>query len=271
MRQHLERINGVEVYFDSYINNHIENKPVLVFVHGFLSSSFSFRKLIPFLLNHFSLILVDVPPFGKSEKATSFTYSYENIANILLLLIRKMNIKKAVLVGHSMGGQIALIAARKSPHLVKKVILLCSSGYLPRTKGTLRLVTYLPFASFWIKNKLKKQGVRHNLDLCVSNKQIIDEEMVIGYEQPFSDDRIYRCLKKLAREREGDLSTHQLKKIQQPILILWGEEDKVVPLRIGRRLHNDLEKSKLVIFHKTGHLLPEEAPEKVAKEMLDFI
>lgn len=120
-------VDGVNVYYEHYQN---PGRQTLVCVHGFLSSAFSFRKVIPLLRDKYDIIALDLPPFGQSEKSRTFIYTYQNLAKLVIGILEHLQVKQAVLVGHSMGGQISLSAALQKPELFSKVVLLCSSGYL---------------------------------------------------------------------------------------------------------------------------------------------
>lgn len=263
------KVKGVDVHYEYYSTE--ANKPAVVLIHGFLSSTFSYRRLIPFLKDDYTVLAVDLPPFGKSEKSSSFVYSYSNLASVVVELINKLSLKEVVLVGHSMGGQICLNIVRQQPGLVRKVVLLCSSGYLNRSPKPLIYSTYLPYFSLVVKRWLAKQGIMKNLMNVVNDHALIDDEMVDGYMEPFLDNQIFRALARLIRHREGDLLPEQLQEIEVPILLLWGEDDRVVPLSIGKRLQADLRNSELMAISNTGHLLPEERPEYVYDKMRNFI
>lgn len=264
----LAKIDNINIYYERY---NTETEETIVLLHGFLSSSFCYRKLIPLLQKKYHIVAIDLPPFGKSDKTTSFSYSYQNLATIVLKLLKQLQIDHPVLVGHSMGGQIALFAAKQAPQQIKKLILLGSSGYLPRLKKPLALLTYLPFSTIYLRSRLQKQGVHHNLKVCVSDPSVIDEEMIRGYETPFDDLLIFPSIKKLARDREGDLQADELKQIKTPTLLIWGAQDKVVPLEKGQQLHNDLAHSTLTVYKDAGHLIPEEKPEQVTRDIIQFM
>lgn len=266
---HFESINGVSIYYE--LHGYSPKKPALVLVHGFLSSSFSFRRLIPLLAEDFSIITMDLPPFGQSEKSLTFVYSYKNLANIIIALIEKIGVSKVTLVGHSMGGQISLNVAKLKPDLVEKIILLCSSGYLSRAHYSLIFSSHIPYFYLWVKTWLGRKGVSGNLQNVVYDLNMIDEEMIEGYTKPFGDDRIFMALTRMIRDREGDLSSQDLRSIETPSLLIWGEEDRVVPLKIGKRLQTDIRNSTLVSFQRTGHLVPEEKPEAIQNHMLQFL
>jgi pimeloyl-ACP methyl ester carboxylesterase len=262
-------IHGVNIHYELY--NQRSNQPFIVLIHGFLSSTFSYRRLIPYLMNDFSVLALDLPPFGKSEKSIRFQYTYKNLATLVIELLARLQIRSCILVGHSMGGQISLNIAKQRPDLVQQIILLCSSGYLKRAQMPLLLSTYIPYFHLYVKRWLERQGVEKNLLNVIYDHSLIDEEMCKGYEQPFYDEQIFKALARLIRHREGDLSSEELKKIETPSLLVWGEEDKVVPIHIGKRLHQDLPNSQFISFPKTGHLLPEEKPSHVYEQILRFI
>ncbi|WP_028401383.1 alpha/beta fold hydrolase [Ectobacillus panaciterrae] len=261
---------NITVHYELYNYEPPKQKPTYVLIHGFLSSTFSYRRLIPLLAQHGTVIALDLPPFGKSEKATHFTYSYRNLANIVIGLIEHLALPKVILIGHSMGGQISLYVSKLRPDLIHKTILLCSSGYLSRANLPLLYSSYLPFFHLYVKNWLVRKGVLHNLLNVVHDQALIDEEMMQGYAAPFDDDRIFQALTRMIRDREGDLQPFELQQIKTPSLLIWGEEDRVVPIDIGHRLHKDLENSHFISYEKTGHLLPEEKPMHVYENIMEF-
>lgn len=266
----LININGIDLYYEHFQN--AKAKKTLIFLHGFLSSSFCFRKIIPLLGCDYEIFSVDLPPFGKSGKSMDFTYSYNNIAKTLLAFLDTKSIKNPTLIGHSMGGQICLHMAKLSPEKFDKLILLASSGYLRRARKLPIALSYFPYFHLFVKLQLARSGVEANLRQVVHDPSLITAEMVGGYAEPFLEsDEIFRGLVKLLRDREGDLTSEYLKTIQHPCLLLWGRHDKIVPLTTGIRLHKDLPCSTLEIIEGAGHLLPEEKPEETAQRIKAFI
>jgi pimeloyl-ACP methyl ester carboxylesterase len=258
-----------KVYYEYY--NHPTAVKTVVLLHGFLSSTFSFRRLIPLLCEHFNVITVDLPPFGKSGKATYYSYSHQNLAQTVVQLLKSLGKRQVILIGHSMGGQIALNVCYKSPELVQQAVLLCSSGYLKRSNTPLILTSYIPFFYLYVKFWLARTGIKKNLQNVVHDHNMIDDVMINGYLQPFiENNEIFKALTKMIRDREGDLSPEQLHNIKTPCLLIWGEYDKVVPLQIGKRLNKDLKNSKLIVLENTGHLVPEERPDDVFTYITKF-
>src|SRR5699024_2474092 len=83
-------------------------------------------------------------------------------------------------------------------------------------------------------------------------------KQVEAYGKPLKERNFYKALVRLLRYREGDLISEQLREIQTPALLIWGAEDKVVPLSVGKRLAKDLPHAELITYHQTGHLVTEE-------------
>lgn len=266
----IENSSGIDIYYEEYHRN--KSYPTLVLLHGFLSSSFSYRKLIPYLTNDYNIISMDIPPFGQSGKIYRYTYSFENIVQSIVHLLEKKGLRSFTIIGHSMGGQIALQLTKTRPDLIERAILLASSGYSPSFSRKIKALSYVPFFSLGVKYHLAKSGLEKSLQNVVYNQALIDDTMRDGYVQPFTTGLpIFRALGRMVRDKQVDLLAEDLQTIQKPCLLIWGREDRVVPLKVGERLTADLPQSQLIILEQTGHLLPEEEPEKVSHLIKDFL
>lgn len=262
-------INNINVYYEFYPK--LQTKKTVILLHGFLSSTFTFRHLIPLLNHDFQVLSIDLPPFGKSEKSSRYVYSYKNMAQTVIKLIEYFELNDIALIGHSMGGQIVLNILHCMPELAEKAILISSSSYLKRSAFPLILSSYLPFFHLFVKYWLARTGVKRNLQDSIYNHSLINEEMISGYLQPFLQNEIFVALTRMIRHREGDLPAEILHRIQTPCLLVWGEHDYSVPLQIGERLNGDLVNSKLIILKETGHAVPEERPHEVYQHIKRFI
>ena len=265
LQQSYINIGGINLYCEYLLND----KPPLFLIHGFASSTYTFRRIIPLLQQQFSIIAVDLPGFGKSEKPTWFIYSLQNYAELMIQCIRHFDIPSTHIVAHSMGGQIALNMARIAPEKINKLILLCSSGYLRRARKSLILSSYLPFFEKFVHYHVRKKEVIDHLKNVFYNHSLISDEIIDEFARPLKERGFYQALVRLLRHRE-DLEPYQLQEIQVPTLLIWGEEDKVVPVHIGHRLVRDLPQAQLITYEKTGHLITEEKPEHVFENILRY-
>lgn len=264
LNQTFIKVDNINLYCEYLLND----KPPILLIHGFASSTYTFRRIIPLLQKKFSIIAVDLPGFGKSEKSTSFVYSFENYAKLMIECIHKFGFANTHIVAHSMGGQIALNMARIAPEKINKLILLSSSGYLKRSKKLFIISSYLPFFEKVIHYYIGRKDVKYHLGNVFFNQSLINDELVREFGRPLAEKGFYKALIRLIRHREGDLLPNQLQDIQVPTLLIWGEEDRVVPVEVGKQLVQDLPDAKLITYEKTGHLITEERPELVFKNIL---
>ncbi|MBE4908542.1 alpha/beta hydrolase [Bacillus luteolus] len=246
----------------------LNDKPPILLIHGFASSTYTFRRILPLLQERYSIIAVDLPGFGKSEKSTSFIYSFENYAKVMIECIHKFGFSTTHIVAHSMGGQIALNMARLAPEKINKLVLLCSSGYLNPANKYLVWSSYFPFFDKFIYYYIRRKEVKDHLKNVFFNQNLINEDLIHEFGRPLAEKGFYKALIRLLRHREGDLPSHQLQKIKVPTLLIWGKEDRVVPVAVGKRLVRDLPDAQLITYENTGHLITEERPEFVFKNII---
>lgn len=259
---------GVKIYCEY---SFVENRPPLLLIHGVAATMYTFNSLIPLLKDHFSIIAIDLPGFGRSEKSSLFIYSFQNYAKVVAACIDYFKLENVNIIGHSMGGQIALYATKMVPERINKLVLVSSSGYLKRANKAIIFCTYLPFFGHYVKHQVHKQEVKDVLKNVFYDPSLITENHIREFGKPLEEKGFYTSLMRLLRYREGDLNSKDLKTIENPTLLLWGKEDRVVSYRIGQRLADDLPNAKLITYEKAGHLLTEERPEEVFKEIVTFI
>ncbi|HEU5139622.1 MAG TPA: alpha/beta hydrolase [Bacillales bacterium] len=264
-------IDDVKIHYETYPCENHDPAGTLVLIHGYLSSTFSFRQLIPLLTQTYSVLALDLPGFGKSENSKAFTYSMANYGKLILSFMKRMQIDRAALVGHSMGGQVALQAVKQAPEQVTGLVLLASSGYLKPFNRWLVSASYLPFFTWIVRREFEKRSAEQILREVVYDPSTIDTAMIEGYVQPMGATGFYRSLLGLLRKHGGDLTSEELKTIHTPTLLIWGREDRIVPLTIGERLVSDLPTASLNVYELTGHLLPEEKPQEVFRDIQAFL
>lgn len=264
LKQTYIKVDNINLYCEYLLNG----KPPILLIHGFASSTYTFRRIIPLLQEKFSILAIDLPGFGKSEKSTSFVYSFENYAKLMFECIHQFGFADICIAAHSMGGQIALNMARIAPEKIHKLILLSSSGYLKRAKKLLICSSYLPFFDKIIHYYIGRKDVKYHLGNVFFDQSLINDELIREFGRPLAEKGFYKALIRLIRHREGDLLPQQLKDIQVPTLLLWGEEDRVVPVEVGKRLVRDLPDARLITYEETGHLITEERPEFVFRNIL---
>jgi pimeloyl-ACP methyl ester carboxylesterase len=263
-------VNNIQIYYE-YFDHENPDAKVIVLVHGFLSSTISFRQLLPGLTKEYKVIALDLPGFGQSEKSKSFIYKLSNYGQLIIDFLDKLNIQNVILIGHSMGGQICMHAAKKAPGRVDKLILLGCCSYVKRASRSLIACSYLPMFTWGMRSWIQKKDIKQNLLSVLHDSKLVTQEMIDGYSKPISEAAFINSLIRLLRHREGDMSSQELREINQPVLMIWGKEDKVIPVKTGYRLKHDLPNAELIVYEKCGHLMMEEKPKEITTEIIRFI
>jgi len=218
---------------------------------------------------------IDLWGWGYSERLKENEYSFERYGKQVVGFMDALNIKKATLVGQSMGGGISVYVAAHNPERVDRLILV-DPAVIPYPMTTVGKIYQLPFVGEFMNaipgNALAINNIR---TIWFYDKNKADDEYCKEVLQPFCIKGSYSSMMSILRnvlkepyvEREANL----LAKMAIPILIIHGREDKAVPLDRSQKLNDLWKGSKLVVFDKAGHTPHEEYPEKFNKLALDFL
>ncbi len=265
--------NGVKIKYDE-----IGNGEPIILLHGFGVSSYSWHNISRALSQKNKLFLIDFKGFGLSDKPLDNKYSISDQVEIIVNFIQKNNLQNLILIGHSMGGAVALqsylklMGAENNP--TKGLILLDSPAYkqrLPLFIQILRIPVLNKLIFSFLPAKLCTKLLLKN---CFFDDNKITGEMIENYSHGFdatkSPHALITTAKKIVPKNTDDI-TSKYKEIKIPTLIIWGEYDKIIPLSIGRRLKQAIPNSKLAVIHDCGHMPQEEKPKETVEIISDFL
>lgn len=245
----------------------------LVLIHGFTSSTYSWKDVFEPLAKSFHVIAVDLKGFGFSSKPDG-DYSRRAQAMLVTHLLDHLQLGKVWVCGNSMGGEVALNFALQNPNRVAGLILLDSAGVVVPGLGTLapdyllipgvgRVLMALALTS----DKLVRQGLQKSF----YNQALVTDDRVAYYHRPLKT-RGGQLGALRARTQWPLFPVEQdLNKIATPTLIIWGAQDALIPLAAGQKMSSLIKDSKLIIFENCGHLPQEEMPARVVDEVTRFI
>lgn len=250
--------------------------PILC-LHGLGANIYSWRHFIaPFSQNN-KLILVDFKGCGRSPKPLDKNYSTEAKAEDVYKLILEGDLKDLTLVGNSLGGAIALLVAirlgKHHPDRLSKLILIDSAG----DKGTLPPHLKLlrsPLGTAIIYLAPSKLAALMTLRMCYYERKRVTREQVNAYAAPLASRGGRHALLHTARQcipANADELIAQIAMITVPTLILWGREDKVIPLKVGQLLHELIPNSALEVIEHCGHVPQEERPDETIRRISNFL
>ena len=252
----------------------------IILIHGLGSYLRAWEKNIGELSKNNRVIAIDLPGYGKSSKEphTGMMTFYAGIVNEL---VKELKLNKVVIGGHSMGGQIGMTTYLKYPQIVKGLVLAAPAGFERFTKGQKQ----------WFRDVMTVDGVRLTTPEGIQNNLASnfyrvpkDADFMVSerMEMRSADDFIPYCYA-VVQSVHGMVDNpviDYLQDIKVPTLILFGENDNLIPNRYlnpGRTVEiakygaSKIHNSKLVMIPKTGHFLMFEKPKVFNKETIDFI
>jgi len=246
------------------------NGTPVVFIHGIGASLYSWRHQLPPVLSAgYRVIAFDNRGFGFSEQP-AHGYHNADYVRLVLALLDSLGIASAVLVGHSMGGEIAAEVALAHPDRVRGLVLLDAAGYGVRWPGVLKMARW-PFIGAVVTTFRGRWFTKRILQSTFSDPDNVTEGDVDQYYAPVPQRGFGRALRGVLREFRFDSLGGQLGRVQTPTLILWGDADRWIPLRDGAQFARELPRSEFVVIERSGHNVAEESPDRVNRLLLEFL
>lgn len=263
--------------FDLHFEKAGEGPPMLL-VHGFASSSFTWRHVVDAFKDRFTVWTVDLLGHGHSAKPRDANYSVDSQSRLIVDFVREHDLHDATIGGHSFGGGVALRTAMEllssEPERLRQLILVGSAAYeqeFPPFIKILRRPILGRVLPYFVPAKLS--GLRA-LHFAYHDRSRITPDQIEGWAWPMRLPGTRASLRRTALEilpEDLDALTSRYPEIQVPTLLLWGQQDRIVPLSVGQRLHEALPNSRLEILDSCGHVPHEELPERSIALINDFL
>ena len=253
----------------------------LLFIHGLSSTLDAWKKNIQGLKDDYRCIAVDLPGYGKSSR-NSTNYSLSDYGGMLQEFIKKKDLKNVILVGHSMGGQIAMHTVLNYPEDFQKLILIAPAGIETFTEqeATLMKASYTPVMVVNTTNDQILANYKLNFfEFPEDAQQMVDDRIRIKSAQDFPAyaevvvNNIHAMLDEPVIDR--------IKEINIPVLMIWGANDMLIPnkylhpsesienlIKLSEEKFSDLE---VEVIDKAGHFVNFEKAEEVNSEIREFL
>lgn len=251
----------------------------ILLVHGMAGSSRVWRQVMPDLARDFRVIAPDLPGHGFSSKGRG-DYSLGAFAAVLRDLLLELEIDRVTVVGHSLGGGVALQLAYQHPEVCGRVALISSGGLGPEVGWPLRLLSspgaelVLPVLAppfvrplgDKVRGWLAGKGIRadHLDELWLAYASLSDGPT----RQAF-----LRTLRSVVDTRGQAVSASSRLHLadQIPSLLIWGDADPIIPAAHGEAAHAAMPGSRLSVLPGVGHFPQTEEPERVVEILTEFL
>ena len=248
-----------------------------ILLHGFGGSSYSWRYLAPFFSRRYRVISIDLKGFGRSDKPLDDEYSLGDQCAIIKTFIMENDLKDVILGGHSFGGAVALMTfldlQKEKPNPIAKLIVIDSPSYDQRISGFALLRTP-------ILNKMMLSILPHELMVKFALRKSFHDDSKISKESiriyasylnhPGSHHALIETAKRNIPHNSNGIVSN-LKDINVPLLLIWGEKDKIIPLSSGEKLSRIIPKSTFAVIPNCGHIPQEEYPQETIEIISQFL
>lgn len=228
----------------------------LILLHGWGQDVSTFWPIIDGLKDNFSLWMIDLPGFGRSELPKK-PFKVRDYAETIKDFIEVQKIKKPDLLGHSLGGRVAIKLASHYPNLIDRLVLEDSAGILPK-ENRLKQFTYL----------IGAKAVKYLLPNIFGVKDRLRYRVYSSLESDYL--QAGEMKETLQHTIKEDL-TPDLKKIPQKTLVIWGEHDKTVTVSYGKKMYRLVPNAQLEVIDNAGHFPHLEDSKRFLHYVTDFL
>jgi pimeloyl-ACP methyl ester carboxylesterase len=277
-----ERHNAHVIHYNlSYILQGAEwgTDGAIVLLHDIMGGAFTWRDVLPRLSPiKRAVYVIDMLGYGESDHPWQSDSSIWGHADCLSFLFEQLNLTNMVLVGHGIGGGVAqVLATRLSRERVAALVLIDTIGYtytfapdwpLPDMKGQQDPDRPKETKLEDLINALQ-ETLPHATHYPDRFKRFLDER-IAPWDSELGKELLFQHIRMLYPDYSNSVAS-DLKVMGKPVLIIWGEHDEQIPLKIAQRLHRDIPESRLVIVPDAGHLILFDAPGDVARALEDFV
>lgn len=264
-------VDGMNVHFRDE-GNQKDSIPI-VLIHGTGSSLHTYDQWTKKLILNHRVIRMDLPGYGLTGPFPSRNYSIENYVTFLKHFLKSIGIKNCVLVGNSLGGNIAWNFTLENSKIVKKIILIDAAGYPLKSKSIPIAfeLAKIPFIKNIITYITPRIIAKSSVENVYKNKFKVTDELVNRYFELTLREGNRQAFVDRFKIKSNTEYYKKIKSIKQKTLILWGENDELIPLDMAYRFHNDLPNDSLIILSNVGHVPMEESPNQSIKPVIEFL
>lgn len=265
--QQVVEVDGLNIQFT---DTGPRDAPVLLLLHGFGSSLQTWDVWSAKLEQQYRVIRLDLPGFGLTGPSPRHDYSEQSDLATLTHFVNKLGLTNFSIIGHSMGGKMAWSLAAAQPDRVKSLVLMAPDGF-PEAKDIGTKPYEVPAVLGLIKFCLPKFLVRKSIEPAFFNAQALNDALVDRYYDMLRAPGVRAAILERSNQTIYTDPVPRLKKITAPTLLIWGEQDRMIPSSNAKSYAGVLSTSKTVLLPNLGHLIQEEQPEVGLRQVTEFL
>jgi pimeloyl-ACP methyl ester carboxylesterase len=242
--------------------------PSLLLLHGLFMDHSTWDAVVDALASRYRVVAPDLPGFGQSEKPpeSRFPYGINTFSDAVLDLYAGLELGRAALVGHALGGAVAITLAARHPELISRLVLVDALCYPARPDLAHRvalapLIGGFAFKQLWGKSTFKA----YFKESYLSRDARIPSARLDHYYESFNTPAARAsALATLRATRDTRAVVAHIARISMPTLVLWGRDDTLYPAALGQRMSREIRDAGFQLLG-AGHVPHEEQPGEVAE------
>lgn len=262
-------VNGLKLHY----REAGRGEPVLL-LHGWPTSSFLWRNILPVLAQNKRAIALDLPGFGNSNKPLNIKYTFRFYEKTIEGFLKNLGINRTSLAVHDLGGPLGLYWACSHPDKLDKLAILNTLVYPEMSWAVKAFIFALrtPGLRSWLTSA---SGLRAAMRTGMRNQDRLTDEVISGVTAPFNSDEARKALiaTGLHLNPKGFfLIAQRFPQLKAPLRVIYGEHDRILPdiAKTAARIKTDHPETEVTVLSDCGHFLQEDNPEEVGRLLADF-
>ncbi|MBK8627747.1 MAG: alpha/beta hydrolase [Saprospiraceae bacterium] len=245
----------------------------LVLIHGTGASLHTWEASIDVLKDSLRIITLDLPAYGLTGPNPDRIYSQEFYVQFINEFLTSIKVDQCIIGGNSLGGAIAWNYTYQYPEKVKKLILIDAAGYpmVSESKPIAFTIAQTPVLKHLLNYVTPKFLAAKSVMNVYDDPTKVTEKVVDRYFELFLREGNRQAFIDRMNFSEYPDYLKKIRSIKVPTMILWGENDKLIPVANAYKFQKDLPNDTLVILKKTGHVPMEEDPERSVAAIRKFL
>ena len=235
----------------------------LLLIHGLGASAERWEHVIPQFAKNYRVLVPDLIGFGLSDKPV-VDYTTDYLSEFIRKFLKKLGIDSVSIIGSSLGGQIGAEFTYQNNSMVEKLVLISPSGIMKHS--TPALDAYVMAALY------PSDSSASNAFQIMSGSKNIDKKTIKGFVQRMKlPNAKMAFMSTLLGLKDAEIISEKLVSIKSPTLIIWGENDPIIPIKYAQSFVSEIDDCRFVKMENCGHTPYVEAPDKFYKIVSDFL
>lgn len=259
-----------------------KGEQTLVFLHGMGSNLKAWHKNLTSLQTDYRCIAIDFPGYGYSDRLDG-AFSIAKVRDVVIEFVEELKLKNVCLVGHSMGGQIAIASGHERPDLISKLVLAAPAGIEVFSAEEIEMIKMFytsDLIASYSSNMIEKKYHLNFHEMPTDALFMIDERLALKKDL----EKYPSFCEVVAESTKSIVSSnvfHLLKDLRQSVLVIFGNQDKLIPhhivhpekktKQIAEGAFKELSQGELIVYENCGHFLQWEMAERYNIDILNFL